>query len=41
MELFLSAEITQYEAFEKEFFTNLETAVAKYATQQGNTLFNR
>ena len=37
MDLFLSAEITQYEAFEKEFFTNLETAVAKYATQQGNS----
>ena len=37
MDLFLSAEITQYEAFEKEFFTNLETAVAQYATQQGNS----
>ncbi len=37
MDLFLSAEITQYEAFENEFFTNLETAVAQYATQQGNS----
>lgn len=37
IDLFLSAEITQYEAFEKEFFTNLETAVAQYATQQGNS----
>lgn len=37
MDLFLSAEITQYEAFEREFFTNLETAVAQFATQQGNS----
>lgn len=37
MDLFLSTEITKHEAFEKEFFKNLETAVAQYATQQGNS----
>jgi hypothetical protein len=36
-DLFLSAEISQYEIFEKEFFTNLETAVTQFASQQGNS----
>lgn len=36
-DLFLSAEITQYEVFEKEFFTNLEIAVLQFASQQGNS----
>ena len=36
-DLFLSAEITQYEVFEKEFFANLETAVMQFASQQGNS----
>lgn len=35
--LFDEETLANYEAFEKEFFTNLETAVAQYATQQGNS----
>ncbi len=35
LDLFLSAEIAQYEEFEKDFFINLETAVAQYAQKQG------
>ncbi|HUX56885.1 MAG TPA: BREX-1 system adenine-specific DNA-methyltransferase PglX [Bacteroidales bacterium] len=36
-DLFLSAEITQLESFEKQFFSNLETAVNRYAKQQGSS----
>jgi hypothetical protein len=34
-DLFLSAEITKYEEFEKDFLKNLETAIKQYAQKQG------
>ena len=36
-DLFLSAEIAEYESFEKQFFKNLEMVVKLYAKQQGNS----
>jgi hypothetical protein len=35
--LFGEQEVVEYERFKKDFFKNLETAVAQYATQQGNS----
>ena len=35
--LFGEQEVAEYDRFKKEFFKNLETAVAKYATQAGNS----
>lgn len=37
LDLFLSAEITKYEEFEKDFFKNLEMAVSQYAEKQGTS----
>ena len=35
--LFGEQEVVEYERFKNDFFKNLETAVAQYATQQGNS----
>lgn len=35
--LFGEQEVAEYDRFKKEFFKNLETAVAQYATQAGNS----
>ena len=35
--LFGEQEVAEYERFKTDFFKNLETAVAQYATQQGNS----